>query len=302
MMKKMSKVMSKQRTLKIEAAALTDRGQRRKLNEDVVLHRTRQTDQGESAGLYIVCDGLGGCQAGQVASYLAAETVMTELNDTFSRLEELSESGYPQPSSMMLQRDIRTAIIKAHAKLRRYAYTHQDIFDLGTTITLTLVYRNLALIANVGDSRAYLWRSGQMTQITQDHSLAAELARMGLIAESEIANHPRSNVLSQALGIQDYVSVDLFEWELQPGDKLMLCSDGLWKAFPDSSELAQWLESAAAPDDLCQQLVAEAIRRDGTDNVSIIVVNIDKLSDQQDRASDADLAALFHRVDLAVAI
>jgi serine/threonine protein phosphatase PrpC len=137
---------------------------------------------------------------------------------------------------------------------------------------LALIYGNRAHIANVGDSRTYVWRRGQLTQITRDHSLAALLAERGQIDKTAIADHPRSNVLYQALGIHEKVDVDLFEWDLQPGDKLLLCSDGLWRAFPDTAELARWLDSTAAPDDLCQRLVAEANRRDGSDNISAVVV------------------------------
>jgi protein phosphatase len=134
----------------------------------------------------------------------------------------------------------------------------------------------LALIANVGDSRAYAWRNHELTQLTQDHSLAAKLAEAGMIEEEEVADHPRSNVVLRALGIEDEVEVDFFEWRPQPGDKLLLCSDGLWNAFPDADELGQWLSSDAAPADLCQHLVNEANRRDGSDNISAIVIGVNE--------------------------
>jgi serine/threonine protein phosphatase PrpC len=152
---------------------------------------------------------------------------------------------------------------------------------LRTTITLALIYDNLAQIANVGDSRVYAWRSGHMTQITHDHSYVAELARRGEIAENEIASHPQSNLLLQALGQEDPIRVDLFEWEIQSGDKLLLCSDGLWKAFPDPADIAWWLSLVEAPVDLCWRLVLEANRRDGSDNISVVVVSVDEASSQR---------------------
>ena len=103
-----------------------------------------------------------------------------------------------------------------------------------------------------------------------------------MVDKIEIALHPRSNLLLQALGTQDKVEVDLFEWELQPEDKLILCSDGLWKAFPDSIELGQWLGLATRPIELCQRLITEANQRDGSDNISVIVVKVDNLLDGEE--------------------
>jgi serine/threonine protein phosphatase PrpC len=270
-------MLKQQQALNLEAAALTDRGQKRKLNEDAVFHRTVQTRRGDHIGLYIVCDGLGGHQAGEVASRLAIEIVTNELAEIFF-LPGPSAGGYFSYFHFTLRLWIQKAIRKANVELRSYAEAHhQKGGNLGTTITLALIYGNQALIANVGDSRAYAWRSGQMTQITSDHSWVAKLAAEGLIDETEVAQHPRSNVLLQALGTCNQVDVDLFDWTLQAGDKLLLCSDGLWQAFPDPVELGEWLGSATMPSELCQQLVTEANQRDGSDNISVVVVNVDNL-------------------------
>jgi protein phosphatase len=258
----------------MKAAALTDRGRHRKLNEDTVYHQTGQTDWGETFGLYLVCDGLGGHQAGEIASYLAVETVVPQLTSLLSSLE-MSYGG--DHTCSMIYQGIRAAITKANQTIRCYARTHpQEANNLGTTITLALIYKSTAYIANIGDSRAYLWRCGQLTQITRDHSLAAELANLGVIEEHEIIDHPQRNMLLQALGPDEQVSAELFEWELQPGDKLLLCTDGLWQAFPEAAELAKFLASAVPPVDICRQLVDEANRRDGSDNISAVVVNVDE--------------------------
>lgn len=279
----------------INSAALADRGRRRTLNEDAVFHRSGRTQSGESAGLYLVCDGLGGHMAGEVASRLAVETVTAELSDLL-----FSASQPPCSTGLGLRRAIETAIITAHAEIQRYAQTHPlEAANLGTTIALALIYGDMVQIANVGDSRVYAWRAGQVNQITQDHSWAAELARMGQIGQNELANHPWSRVLSQALGADEEIAVDLFEWQLEPGDKLLLCSDGFWQAFPETEDLAWWLGLEESAFELCWRLVLEANRRDGSDNISAVVVTVDESMERQDRMMRAGPASLHRQIAAA---
>ena len=145
---------------------------------------------------------------------------------------------------------------------------------MGTTITLVVIYDRIAHIANAGDCRTYHWRASQLTQITHDHSLVASLAERGVIEETEQATHPQSNLILRALGRENTVEVDLFSRQLETADKLLLCSDGLWKAFPDSAELGRWFDSPASPTELCRQLITEAYLRDGADDSSAIVVAV----------------------------
>lgn len=266
----------------LESAALTDRGQRRRRNEDTVFQHTYQ-GKNNGIGLYMVCDGLGGHGEGEVASKMAAQSMLAELGRVFAVHRSQAAPAQTVPSSLTLQRWMRTAVTKANTKIRRYVQTLDEppYRTPGSTVTLALIYGHLAHIANVGDSRTYTWREGQLTQITHDHSLAAQLAQAGHIQETEIATHPRNNIISRALGLHENVEADLFQWHLQPGDRLLLCSDGLWKAFPDSAELAAWLGSTSDADELCWQLVAEANQRDGSDNISVIIVNINEQQDQQ---------------------
>jgi serine/threonine protein phosphatase PrpC len=261
-----------QQDLSLVSAARTSRGERRKSNEDSVFLATYQVDSGLSAGLYMVCDGLGGLEAGEVASQLAIETVTSELAGLFRP----EGSRAPQPSYSELSRHIQAAILQAHTQIRRYAELQREGLELGTTISLALVYGQRAHIANVGDSRVYGWRGGQLMQITDDHSLAAELAKAGHIDPGAIREHRASNILTRALGIHERVDIDFFEWALEPGDQLLLCSDGLWKAFPQPAELADRLASTATPGVVCQQIVAEAERRDGSDNISAVLVRAER--------------------------
>lgn len=269
-------IRERQKTLQIDSAALTDRGQQRQINEDYIFHQSAQTPQQEPVGLFVVCDGLGGHQAGEIASRLAVETITTELSDLFSA-HGATDHQATRPSALTLNESIERAIVKTNAEIRAYATKHpQKAANLGTTVTLALVQGEFVHLANVGDGRAYAWRAGSLTRITQDHSLAAELARQGVIEDAEIAGHARSNVLTRAVGIKDEVEVDMFDWLLQPGDKLLLCSDGLWKAFPDNNELARFLASAQTSAELCQALVAQAKERDGSDNISAVVITLNQ--------------------------
>jgi len=269
-------IRERQKTLQIDSAALTDRGQQRQINEDYIFHQSAQTPQQEPMGLFMVCDGLGGHQAGEIASRLAVETITTELSGLFSA-QGSTDHQATRPSALTLNESIKRAIIKANAEIRAYATNHpQKAANLGTTVTLALVQGEFVHLANVGDGRAYAWRAGNLTRITQDHSLAAELARQGVIEDAQIAGHARSNVLTRAVGIKDEVEVDMFDWLLQPGDKLLLCSDGLWKAFPDNNELARFLASAQTSAELCQALVAQAKERDGSDNISAVVITLNQ--------------------------
>lgn len=258
---------SKGGDIQLEAAALTDCGRQRKLNEDAVFHRTAGA---APIGLYIVCDGLGGFQAGEVASRLAVETVADELEAIFAM------AHHPNRAQFKPDRLLEGAVKAANAALRRYVAANKEhIFGIGTTLTLALVYEQVAYVAHVGDSRAYVWREGRLTQLTQDHSLVAQMVEQGLIHEAEMFDHPQSNILSRAVGVEDQVKVDLFKWSLCPGDKLLLCSDGLWKAFPDMQTVARWLGLAINPAEYCDLLVSEANRADGSDNISAVVVNVE---------------------------
>lgn len=261
---------TKSKALRLEAAALTVRGQQRKVNEDAVFHHIEQKDDGANLGLFVLCDGMGGHDAGEVASQMAIQAITAEL-DSLHLPDDL-------PDWTALRRWVQTAVTRANHKIWQFTQTNLTQPDTieghqpGTTITLILIYGSLAVIANVGDSRAYAWRAGQLKQITRDHSLVTTLVKEGLLPAEDAATHPYRNILNRALGISEAVTVDLFEVKVQPGDKFLLCSDGVWHAFPDTTELNDSLNSAIAPDDLCRQLIAEAGHRQGSDDMSVLAI------------------------------
>jgi protein phosphatase len=264
-----------EKTLQLDSAAFTDPGTRRTTNQDTIFHQTSRNSAGNNVGLFLVCDGMGGHQGGEVASRIAVDTITAELADLFVSEEALPASNHSPSSLSVLRQKITMAVGRANTQIRQYAQQHPDQTpDLGTTLTLMIIYGSTAHIINAGDGRVYGWRRDQLTQITRDHSLAAVLAEGGVIEQTKIAHHPQSHVILRALGIEDQLKVDVYNWEIQAGDKLLLCSDGLWKAFEEPNELEQRLAKELTAADLCQQLVSEARQRDGSDNISAIVVAV----------------------------
>jgi serine/threonine protein phosphatase PrpC len=262
-------------SLQIDSAAVTDRGQKREVNQDSIFHQTGRSEAGEITGLFLVCDGMGGHQAGEIASRIAVDTITTALSPIVSGLDLAAYQHKTRPSYLTLRQYVEAAVSQANHNIRQYADQHlAEAATMGTTVTLVLIRDRLAHIANVGDGRVYAWREGHLSQITRDHSLAAKLAEMGVIDKVDIARHPHSNLIYRSLGSDPEVEVDIFEWELRAGDKLLLCSDGLWKAFGALSELAYELRRQVTPTDLCRQLVNQAKYRDGSDNISGVVVEI----------------------------
>jgi serine/threonine protein phosphatase PrpC len=260
----------------LQATSLSVCGPSRRNNQDDVYHDIGQfVSPGkrlEQLGLFIVCDGIGGLHSGELASRSAISNIVSSLTSGLSR----SLVGNGQLDAKTIHRRIKEAVSDANAHLYERA---KDVAgakgQMGTTITLALVYGDVAYMANVGDSRIYLLRRNYAAQITHDHSLAAELARQGHIEPHEIADHPRSNVLSRALGVDSDLEVDLYEIDLAPGDRLLLCSDGLWKAFPNKDELSQLLVPGGNLETQIRRIVSEAVQRDGSDNTSAVLVSFD---------------------------
>jgi protein phosphatase len=265
------------------SAALSDPGRKRTINEDVVYDYTGQTGYGEAVGLFIVCDGLGGYQAGDVASKLVVRTAVAELTPVLCG-ELTAGSDSIDAAARIPHQWTWAAVTTANALIRQRAQSVSDEGNtMATTITLVLVIDDIAYFAHVGNSRVYGLRNGRVLQITRDHSLAANAL-----------HHPQSPLLTRALGWREEVEVDLLEWSLQAGDRLLLCSDGLWGAFPAPSELALWLGAEAAPAEICQRLVDEANRRDGSDNVSAVVMSVgERIGQLEERALRRDFAPSY---------
>jgi protein phosphatase len=282
--------------LRLLAAAKTDPGQVHSVNQDSAFAYVREPTLGKTRGLFIVADGMGGHQAGEVASRLAVETISKELDFLLqqSDLDETTPSPPPEagesPSQGRLElftKRLQIAIEGANEAISQYGQSDPVAAgNLGTTLTCVLVDDNQAIIANIGDSRTYLLRDQQFKQITEDHSYVAHLVREGQLAPEEIFVHPRRNVITRSLGYQPEVIADFWSMFLQPGDRLLLCSDGLWEMVQDEAVIANHIATARHPAQSVESLVAAANAGGGADNIGVVIVHVedsvpaDSLADQ----------------------
>ncbi len=230
------------------AAGLTDTGRRRLQNEDAFVCEPP---------LFAVADGMGGAQAGELASSLAAAAI-----------EE-------RAAGLRGEEAVAALVREANGRIFQHALSNPAAAGMGTTTTLVLVdeREGTLTLGHVGDSRAYLIRAGTLTQITADHSLVADMVRSGRLTEQEAAVHPHRSVITRALGTEPTVEVDTQTIPIAPGDVVMLCSDGLSSmiADPRISEVA--LEDST-PDVMCERLVEAANRAGGEDNITVVVFEL----------------------------
>jgi serine/threonine protein phosphatase PrpC len=240
----------------------------RERNEDAFfsLESTLQQD-GELLhfGLFIVADGMGGHQRGEVASSLATRIVASHvLRDVYLSVLEGGEQSSSRPP---INEVLIEAVVKANA------YVHQEAPEAGTTMTTALILGQRAYIAHVGDSRAYLFNHGTLKQITQDHSLLARLIELGQASEEEALTHPQRNVLYRAVGQAGNLEVDIYPQSLPIGSYLLLCSDGLWGMVP-AQEMIEIIGESIHPQQACHRLIEAANKHGGEDNVTAILVRI----------------------------
>ena len=207
--------------------------------------------------MFVVCDGMGGAAAGEIASSLAVEEMMRRLTSR--------NAGNPLPA------DAENAVAAANHAIFSRAARSQKLSGMGTTLVALLVEERHAWILNVGDSRGYRLRNSPLEQVTVDHSLVEEQVRSGQMTRAEALRSPLRNVITRALGTQKSVSPDIFELEAEPGDLFLLCSDGLTRELSDS--LMESLLLVGSPlDELCARLVDAANQAGGHDNITCLLV------------------------------
>lgn len=220
-------------------------------------------DDGHYLGIFLVADGMGGHQSGEVASHLAARGASEYL------LENLVDERIFEPEGIKpeaVRQHMQKAVDKAQQMIR------QRVPGGGTTLTVALVLDEQVYSAHVGDSRLYVVGAGGALHLkTKDHSLVKRLVDLGEITEAEAAEHPQRNVLYRALGQAEDLSADVNDFTLAPGEKLLLCSDGLWGVLPDE-RLSAILKADAALSWVAEALVAAANEAGGPDNVSVVLV------------------------------
>jgi PPM family protein phosphatase len=275
--------------IRLVAASLTDVGRIREENEDCIWSQVNSGTHKEPLGLFIVCDGMGGHMGGKYASYWAVEAIKQGFASLFSsndpratvvltdediRKVKAGEVIVPRaPEEPILEELTFKAIQKANYVVYNYARQKpQSAGNAGTTVTMAVLRGSQVIIANMGDSRTYLLRNHELRLITRDHSLVATLISDGQILPNEIYTHPQRNVIYRYLGQKDEVQPDIYRYLMQPGDKLLLCSDGLWEMIRSEEDMKGILDKAGDPRQACRDLVDAAKRRGGEDNISVIVV------------------------------
>lgn len=238
-------------------AAMTDVGLARVLNED----NWAWVSLNEDTQLFVVADGMGGHDSGEVASEVAATTICRVARERFSRAEDLS----PEDMENILDEAFQEAnnTVKATAEERGN--------DMGTTLVALLIHKNLGLLANVGDSRGYLLRDGVLHQVSRDHSLVSKMVEQGRITAEEARTHPHSNILLRTVGTERNVEIDIFRLELEPGDILLLNSDGLWGEVEDE-DIENILNQYDDPRVCARELIRAAHHGGGKDNITLTLV------------------------------
>jgi protein phosphatase len=233
----------------MEAKVLTHPGLVRTANQDAYLASVEK-------GLFAVADGLGGHLAGEVASWLAVQTV--------ERFLEIAKRGDPLEL-------LRQAMLRANRLVFRESQSNPDRRGMGTTLTVAWLRDSLLYVGHVGDSSAYHFRNGHLNKLTRDHSLVEEMRHLGGITEEEARSHPQRHILTRAIGTEPQVAVDTLVFSLQEGDLVLLCTDGL-SSVVSLPEIEEILKTTPQLGEAIDRLVKLALRRGAPDNLTVVLV------------------------------
>ena len=234
---------------------VTDVGCRRNDNQDSFACR----ELSDQAALLVVCDGMGGAQAGSVASAVA--------------VKEQFAHGVPDDDPGWWDDILATACGRANRRVYELSLDNPEYHGMGTTLVAALVFPGISHVINVGDSRCYLMEHGMIRQVTVDHSLVQLLVDRGEITAEEARVHPRKNLITRALGVDSEVDCDLLRVETGPGSRLLLCSDGLTNVLTDQV-LLQASADAAEPEELCRSLLRMTLEQGAPDNVTVVLAQL----------------------------
>lgn len=236
----------------MKAYSITDIGKRRSSNQDFVYASEQKV--GNLPNLLIVADGMGGHNAGDLASRCTVEAMVEYI--------EKAEETRPIPLLSM-------AIHYANDLVVEKARTDRALEGMGTTVVAATIEDGYLYVANVGDSRLYLIDQ-QIEQITRDHSLVEEMIRIGELQRQDARSHPDRNVITRAIGVNSPVKIDFFDMKLEKGDRILLCSDGL-TTMVDDDEILHIVKKCTSPKEAAQRLVTEANKNGGKDNISVVL-------------------------------
>lgn len=252
--------------MKYHASGATHTGRVRDRNEDYLL-------MDQELGLYLVCDGMGGHSAGEVASELAATTIARIVRENAELVRSYADDARPR-IRRRLKSLIERAVQEACQVVWKTAVKDKGKQGMGTTVALMLVCGRNAFVAHVGDSRVYMVRNQTLVQLTEDHSLFNDMLKQGMLSAEQARAHPYSNALTRAVGIQPGVQVDILHVEIMLGDRYLICSDGLSGAVPGQDILP--IVQRASVAGIADALVALANERGGRDNVTAVLVAMEE--------------------------
>ncbi len=261
----------------VSFAGLTDVGESRDHNEDgfLIFDMVADTDVIEAASehpldqrplLLAVSDGMGGAQAGEVASALTLEALREHASGAVQHLGGSETAG--------LEAWLAEGIHRANRRVLEAGRRDSSAQGMGATATAALVFPGAAVLAHVGDSRAYHIRQGQLRQLTTDHTFVGKLVAQGQLSAEEAENHEQRHVLLQAVGVKEVVEVDALTVVLRSGDQVLLCSDGLYDLISDEG-IAETLAAGGTPLSQCRALITAANSLGGFDNTTVIILHVD---------------------------
>lgn len=242
--------------MRLKVSGKTDIGQKRKINQDSILMDSKSK-------LFVVADGMGGHKGGEVASRMACEAIQRVVQDELA-------TGVQSPMEL-LRRGFEEATKAVYLEANKPG--GEDLHGMGTTMVALFIYEKVAYIANVGDSRAYVFKDEFLWKVTEDHSWVNEQLRSGMIQEADLEHVQGKNVITRSVGFAPEVNVDIFYRELQPGEKYLLCSDGLHGLVTD-----MWIQkriSTGSMDTFVDDSVLEANNNGGDDNVTCLFVEVE---------------------------
>lgn len=250
--------MAVSKTSKFDMYGLTDEGLVRDHNEDYISFQNEM-------GLVILADGMGGHNAGEVASELAVSSI----NEA---LEEILSPEVKDTCDIDFKEVVHESVIFANDEINLHAKTHPECKGMGTTIVMALFYDDSVILASVGDSRIYRFRKGELKQVTTDHSLVQEMIDNGYMSQEEAMSSTNRNLITRALGIAEDVKVDVAQEEIEKDDIYLLCSDGLSDMINDELIFSTLVKTRQDLKRASEELVRQAKEHGGHDNVSVILV------------------------------
>jgi PPM family protein phosphatase len=259
-------------SLRFDSHVISDTGLVREQNEDDSLVM-------DEHGLFVVADGMGGHNCGEVASMIAVKSLgeffsNPDITDGIRDLyEELKQTEETEGMSGFHEFRLRSAIEYGNLQIFRKAHEDPELEDMGTTLVSIAFVGSRVYVGHVGDSRAYRYRGDELVQLTEDHSLANEYIKLNLLRREDLPYFPYKNVIVRALGLQEEVEVDTHFRTCRPGDRFLLCSDGLTDLVSDD-HIASVLAKETDPKKVCDRLLTLALDRGGVDNITALIVNV----------------------------